>query len=58
MKKSKRVELVSNYNTFYVLPTIRFFYETYEGSLEYMYIDFTFLKWTLSFAIKRMEFKS
>ena len=58
MKKTERIKLVTNYNYFYILPTLSVSYEMYEGSFDYFYIDLSFLKWTLSFVIKKFEYQS
>ena len=47
----------SNFNTVYFIPTISICYEYVDRKLEYMFLDISFLKWCVTFVIKKMEFK-
>lgn len=51
------VAFTKNYNTFYFIPTISICYEYVDSKLEYMFLDISFLKWCITFTIKKMELK-
>ncbi len=48
------MKLYNLYNRFYLLPTISLGYDTYfEGGLIYLEFNIAWLKWELSFSIKK-----
>jgi hypothetical protein len=52
--QSRLLELCIEENNIYLLPTIKLFYEkTPYGKLNYMYLEFSFIKWTLGIRIKK-----
>ena len=52
--QSRLVELCIEENNIYLLPTIKLFYEkTPYGKLNYMFLEFSFIKWTLGIRIKK-----
>jgi len=44
----KRISLIEECNSFYILPTIRINYEI----PHYVYLDLTWIKWSLSITVK------
>ena len=51
------VTITTNFNTLYLIPTISICYEYVNNKLDYMFLDISFLKWSVTFEIKKMEFK-
>jgi hypothetical protein len=52
--QSRLVELCIEENNIYLLPTIKLFYEKSPyGKLNYMFFEFSFIKWTLGIRIKK-----
>ena len=52
--QSRLVELCIEENNIYLLPTIKLFYEkTPYRKLNYMFLEFSFIKWTLGIRIKK-----
>jgi hypothetical protein len=52
--QSRLIELCIEENNIYLLPTIKLFYEKSPyGKLNYMYLEFSFIKWTLGIRIKK-----
>jgi hypothetical protein len=52
--QSRLVELCIEENNIYLLPTIKLFYEkTPYGKLNYMFLEFSFIKWSLGIRIKK-----
>lgn len=51
---SRLVELCIEENNIYLLPTIKLFYEkTPYGKINYMFLEFSFIKWSLGIRIKK-----
>jgi hypothetical protein len=52
--QSRLVELCIEENNIYLLPTIKLFYEKSPyGKLDFMFLEFSFIKWTLGIRIKK-----
>jgi len=52
--QSRLIELCIEENNIYLLPTIKLFYEeNLYGNINYMYLEFSFIKWTLGIRIKK-----
>ena len=52
--QSRLVELCIEENNIYLLPTIKLFYEkTPYGKINYMFLEFSFIKWSLGIRIKK-----
>jgi hypothetical protein len=52
--QSRLIELCIEENNIYLLPTIKLFYEKSPyGKLNYLYLEFSFIKWTLGIRIKK-----
>lgn len=52
--ESKFIEICIEENNIYLLPTIKLFYEKNPyGKLDFMFIEFSFIKWTLGIRIKK-----
>jgi hypothetical protein len=52
--QSRVIELCIEENNIYLLPTIKLFYEKSPyGKLNYLYLEFSFIKWTLGIRIKK-----
>lgn len=39
-------------NNFYLLPSIRFYYEKPNRSFDYLYMEFVWFKWTIALILK------
>jgi hypothetical protein len=52
--QSRFIEICTEENNIYILPTIKLFYEnTPYGKLNYMYLEFSWIKWSLGIRIKK-----
>ena len=52
--QSRLVELCIEENNIYLLPTIKLFYEKSPyGKLDFMFLEFSFIKWSLGIRIKK-----
>lgn len=52
--QSKFIEICIEENNIYLLPSIKLFYEkTPYGKLDFMFLEFSFIKWSLGIRIKK-----
>lgn len=52
--QSKFIEICIEENNIYLLPTIKLFYEKSPyGKLDFMFLEFSFIKWSLGIRIKK-----
>lgn len=52
--QSRLLELCIEENNIYLLPTIKLFYEKSPyGKLDFMFLEFSFIKWSLGIRIKK-----
>ena len=52
--QSKFIEICIEENNIYLLPSIKLFYEkTPYGKLDFMFLEFSFIKWSFGIRIKK-----
>ena len=45
--------IYKDYNNFYIIPTIRFYYDKYfDGALSFLHLEIVWLKWSIGIKLK------